>query len=147
TSQVAMALFDGQTSRLVVANSRYLDEAAKGTRFDRSNLLGRLWVELALFVDNPLMSEIWDQALSNHQPVHLPEVHYGTTPTGEDMVWDWPMTPIVATEQPQSVRFILVTAVDISAQVRAREELQRIDRLKDEFLSITGHELRTPLAS
>jgi len=39
----------------------------------------------------------------------------------------------------------VVSAVDVTDQVRAHDELQRIDRLKDQFLSLASHELRTPL--
>src|SRR5258708_23743225 len=42
---------------------------------------------------------------------------------------------------------MLVLAFEITNQVRARKELEKLDALKDEFLSITAHELRTPLTA
>ncbi len=49
--------------------------------------------------------------------------------------------------QPDTPRYFLVTAVDITDQVQAREELERLDKMKDEFLSVMSHEIRTPLTA
>src|SRR6185295_6081408 len=43
------------------------------------------------------------------------------------------------------VRYVVVSAVAVTEQARARAELERTDRLKDQFLSLASHELRTPL--
>src|SRR5258708_19305589 len=46
-----------------------------------------------------------------------------------------------------SVRFMLASTVEITEQVQARHEGERMNHLKDEFLSLASHELRTPLTS
>jgi signal transduction histidine kinase len=41
---------------------------------------------------------------------------------------------------------VIAVAVDVTAQVRARREIEVANRSKDEFLAMLGHELRNPLA-
>src|SRR5262249_34752483 len=59
-------------------------------------------------------------------------------------VWDCTLIPVLESNRGR-VRHVVVSAVDVTDQVRAREELERTDRLKDQFLSLASHELRTPL--
>ncbi|MBA2502021.1 MAG: response regulator, partial [Pyrinomonadaceae bacterium] len=42
---------------------------------------------------------------------------------------------------------ILVHAVEVTEQVRARQRVEETNRLKDEFLATVSHELRTPLTA
>src|SRR5205823_10916592 len=79
-------------------------------------------------------------------PTRIPEVHY-RFPNGQKAVWDCTLTPIMNTEQPDKVRFVLISAVEITEQVQARQELEQLDLLKEDFLSFATHELRTPLTS
>src|SRR5262249_1826156 len=59
-------------------------------------------------------------------------------------VWDCTLIPVLESNRGR-VRHVVVSAVDVTDQVRAQEELERTDHLKDQFLQLASHELRTPL--
>jgi two-component system CheB/CheR fusion protein len=64
-----------------------------------------------------------------------------------ETIWSRILTPIhfVGNNGAGKVSFILYSAVEITDQVRAREQLEQLDFLKDQFFSLASHELRTPL--
>jgi signal transduction histidine kinase len=84
--------------------------------------------------------------VENRASIRVPEVHF-TFPDGQKAVWDCTLTPIMDIEQPDNVRFVLISAVEITEQVQARQELEQLNQLKEDFLSFATHELRTPLTS
>jgi signal transduction histidine kinase len=84
--------------------------------------------------------------LEQRAAIRTPEVHY-TFPDGQQTVWDRTLTPIFDKEQPERILFVLVSAVEMTEQVQARQELEKLDHLKDDFLSFATHELRTPLTA
>jgi signal transduction histidine kinase len=51
-----------------------------------------------------------------------------------------------AGEMAGEIAGLMVVAVDVTAQVHARREIELANRSKDEFLAMLGHELRNPLA-
>jgi two-component system CheB/CheR fusion protein len=64
-----------------------------------------------------------------------------------ETIWNRTLTPIrfAGNDGAGKVSFILFSAVEITEQVRAREQLEELDFLKDQFFSLASHELRTPL--
>jgi signal transduction histidine kinase len=61
----------------------------------------------------------------------------------EDTYFNFNIEPLRADDR---VYGMMIIAVDITEQVRARQVLQEANRAKDEFLAMLGHELRNPLA-
>jgi len=61
----------------------------------------------------------------------------------EDAYFNFNVEPL---RDGDEVYGMMVVALDITEQVRARQVLQEANRAKDEFLAMLGHELRNPLA-
>ncbi len=93
------------------------------------------------------VNTLWNTILESHAPLRLSEVHLKLAQDEQETVWDWRFTPIFDLEQQDTVRFILISAVEITEQAKARQEMERVSHLKDDFLSLASHELRTPLTS
>jgi signal transduction histidine kinase len=146
-SQVALALFDVLSRQLLVANQRFLALTDNAHQFGTHDLVGRTWDELAMGSLTQQADELWRQALATTSFIRIPEANITFPGVGQNGVWDVTLTPVAETHDSQQIRYILVSAVDISEQTAVRKELERLDRLKDEFLSAASHELRTPLTT
>jgi len=60
-----------------------------------------------------------------------------------DTFWDAVFLPIRNSEG--EIEGVMSFELDVTARVRSREALERVNRAKDEFLATMSHELRTPL--
>jgi signal transduction histidine kinase len=146
--QVALALFEAATAGLVYASPAFASlasppaapPAAPGKGAPVS-LAGQLWHELG-FMEPKEAQQAFEEAVATRQPKRLRRIRHEHD--GTETVWDCTMSP-VGEQKEGFVRYILVSAVDVTEQALAQAELERSDRLKDEFLSLASHELRTPL--
>lgn len=146
-SLVALALFDAQTRQLLMASMPYLTTIGRMSHIAQEDLIGHTWDELTLFTPDERVKQTWEAAIQKCTEVHIPRFVTMPSEDGQEHIWDYAIAPLVNSDGQGSIRYVLVSLVDITEQVQARRELERVDLLKDEFLALTAHELRTPLTA
>src|SRR5262245_33559811 len=142
---MALGLYDADTTELIQASPRYLDKLELGHGYVRDQVVGRKWRELT-FSDPNEAVEMFNSVVETRaasRPIEV-RVKLGDSET----IWSRTLTPIrfAGNGGRGKVSFILFSAIEVTEQVHAREQLERLDFLKDQFLSLASHELRTPLA-
>jgi len=142
--QTALGLYDAETTELLQASPRYMEKLEHGHGYARDQIIGRRWRELT-FSDPDEAVEMFNSVVETgaaSRPVEI-RIKMGDRET----IWSRTLTPIhfAGSGGSGNVSFILFSAVEVTEQVRAREQLERLDFLKDQFLSLASHELRTPL--
>ncbi|HWS84212.1 MAG TPA: CheR family methyltransferase [Ktedonobacteraceae bacterium] len=145
-SMVALALFDAQTGNLMMGSTQYLESVASIHHLEQDQLIGRNWQELNLIPSQEQAINLWQTALENQIVAHIAQLPY-EHPSRPKIVWDYKLTPLPDTQEPGQVRFVLVSAIDITEQVQVQQELEALSNLQDELLALTSHELRNPLTA
>jgi len=145
--KVAFALYDAQTAKILLASSGYLAEVDHNLGLTPDKVIGQHWLNSAFFIPPEHGAESWETVLKTREPVLIPEVQYSDGDRQSERIWNALLLPIIYPDEPESVRFILFSAVDITEQVHARQVLEQSNQMKIKFLGMISHELRTPLAS
>ncbi|GHO58898.1 CheR family methyltransferase [Ktedonobacter robiniae] len=147
----ALALFDAQSHLLLIASPRYLESVAHMTGYPQDTLIGRAWEDLRLALSSEERITLWEQVLAERKATRIPELSVIDEEGHNRIIWDYTLTPIVDNQAdkqtPERVRYMLLAAVEVTEQVQAREDIEKLDKLKDEFISLVTHELRGPLTS
>jgi two-component system, chemotaxis family, CheB/CheR fusion protein len=147
TLVAALALYDAHSATLLMGSPRYLELVARAQDRDPNHLLGGRWYEVTLMASAQDAIALWQTVVESREPLRRAEVHVPLADDGSETVWDWTLTPIVQKEKPETVQYVLVSAVEITEQTRARQQVEQVNRLKDDFLALASHELRTPLTA
>jgi len=144
--QTALGLYDAETTELLQASPRYMEKLERGHGYARDQIIGRRWQELT-FSDPDEAVEIFNSVVKTGVASRPAEIRIKMGDAGPETIWSRTLTPIrfAGNNGMGKLSFILFSAVEITEQVRAREQLEQLDFLKDQFFSLASHELRTPL--
>ncbi|HKO22874.1 MAG TPA: CheR family methyltransferase [Candidatus Eisenbacteria bacterium] len=138
-SQLPMGLFDG-TGILVHASEQYLVILQRLRHIEPSAAIGQHWSRL--WFGQPEFLGAFDEVVRTGQTQRLQEVRAANA--DDRTVWDCTLIPITP-DQGGPLDHVVLTCVEITRPILAREALEQVDLLKDSFLSLASHELRTPL--
>jgi signal transduction histidine kinase len=107
-----------------------------------TDVIDRPFVEV--FADfKELDSAVFDRIVDSGQQYSARELRIGAQDGGADRYFNLVCQPL----RDANGSLILAHAVEVTEQVRARHDVERALHLRDEFLSIASHELKTPIAA
>jgi signal transduction histidine kinase len=149
----AAALLVGAELRYELANGLYEEMVGR-------KVVGKEWRKIFPELIGGPVEAILEKVYQSGEPNFASEQYVPLVKEGlhEDRYFDFNMIPI--RDPGGTVYAMMVVAVELTAQVRARQELEHTgrerekllrelesaNRAKDEFLAMLGHELRNPLS-
>jgi PAS domain S-box-containing protein len=126
---------------------REVNPVAKPVFGDIPDLIGRDFGDVMRILWKPAVADetirIFRHTLETGESYLAPERIEQRLDRGVTEYYEWLIHRIPLTDGRQGV---VCYFRDISAHVRAREQMRAADRQKDEFLAMLAHELRNPLA-
>ena len=123
--------------RFAEANAAYCRASGR----PREELLGRSFSEVHT---GPELEAALQKVLLRGEPAELHELPE-VDGSGATVWWDWSVRPIC--DPDDGVEGLVLSAVDVTEEVRTRAALESASRQKDEFLAMLAHELRNPLSA
>jgi signal transduction histidine kinase len=86
---------------------------------------------------------VFDAVLVSRQPYFAHELHIGGSDGSGERFFNFICQPL----QDYRGTFLLTHAVEVTEQVRARQVVEDALQMREEFLSIASHELKTPISA
>jgi len=144
--QVALGLYDAGSTRLLYASPKYLELLQQIHGEPPERILNRPLCDFHFMGTADQANKLFKEVVSQRESQRLPQVRLQTS-SGTESIWDCSLTPIPShnDDAADEVGYLVVSAIEVTREVQLREELERVDRMKDLFLSAASHELRTPL--
>jgi len=146
-SLASLALYDAASASLIMGSPHYLEMVSKAHNLPVESLIDCKWQDLSFVTPPERALQCWDTAIEKREPVRIPELSYQFGDDGAESIWDYTLIPLVGSDQPSAVRYVLASAIEITQSVQTRKELELLDDLKDEFITLVTHELRSPLTT
>ncbi len=139
STQAQLALLD-RDMNFVLVNSAY----EHGSGYSKEKLIGRNHFELFPHAEN---RAIFERVRDTGEPYEVLEkpFEFADRPELGTTYWNWVLVPIK--DEEGRTRELLLSLLDVTDQVRARRRVEAALKVRDEFLSIAAHELKTPVTS
>lgn len=140
---LALALYDATTGELLQASLPFFEvmQGALGTRQHEG--IVQTWMELSASGLGEEAAQVFSRVVKEGTPYRWPQFRMKRHREETESIWDIRLAPVSGDDG--AVKYVAVAAIETTDQVRAHEELKRLDHMKDVFLSVASHELRTPL--
>src|SRR5262249_229646 len=123
--QVALGLYDAETTELIQASPRYQDALELVHGLPRDQILGRKYGELSFIASPEESTKLFNTVVESGDASSLYEVRVKMGHNGQERIWSRSLTPIRFEEKGKKDKpnYILFSAIEITEQVRARERL------------------------
>jgi hypothetical protein len=128
TRMAVLALFDAQTQALLMCSPRYLELVAQQQNRNADDITGRSWQEATLLTSEEDALECWKNVVESRTPFRIPELVVSSASGRPETIWDYDLTPISTAEDAEKVNYVFVFAVEITQQVYARKNLERLEK-------------------
>ncbi|TFF85672.1 MAG: PAS domain-containing sensor histidine kinase [Promethearchaeota archaeon] len=117
------------------------DKCCETIGYSRDELIGKHFLDLKI-INSIDLDNIKKKIQLNNGILRNTEVTIQKEEDGEKTI-----LLSIGTIKLQGIKHYLCTFVDISERKREMEKLEKLNRLKSELISMTSHELKTPLVS
>lgn len=139
---MATALYTGREMKVELANEAMIKLWGKD-----ASVTGKTLKEALPELEGQPFLPLLDKVYTTGVPYHTEEQPADLVVDGKLQTFWFNFTYKPVKDVRGNTLGILNMAVDITSQIKAKEEYKKLQRQKDEFLAIASHELKTPVTS